>query len=102
MPSLFTSLFCKTASCPTSQELLDYRRSIVSAMTLARIESHLESCDFCSAELQLLTRYHSEAEKYSFAEMPAQLRRLAEDLLRRSTVPLQGFPEFVENHQVSH
>ena len=100
-PSLAT-VFCKTAECPTSQALLAYRRSFMAPTNMAYIETHLASCDFCSAELQLLTRYRSEAEKYSFAEMPAQLRRLAEDLLKRSTVPFREFAELAENHRVSH
>ena len=69
---------------------------------LALIEGHLASCDFCSAELQLLSRYRSEAEEYSFVEMPAQLRRLAEALLKRSTAPFKGLPELAEHHQLSH
>jgi hypothetical protein len=68
----------------------------------AGVERHLASCDFCSAELQLLTCCRSEAEEYSFAEMPAQIRRLAEDLLERSAVSFPGFAELAENPQVSH
>jgi len=102
MSSTFTSLFCKTAACPTSQALLAYRRSRLSPKELALIESHVGSCDFCSAELQLLARYRCEAEDYSFAEMPIQLRRLAEALLNRSTAPFKGFAELVEHRQLSH
>ncbi len=102
MPSSFASLFCKTAGCPTSQALLAYRRSLLIPQDYDCIESHLASCDFCSAELQLLTCYRSEAEEYSFAEMPGQLRRVAEDLLKRSTEPFRGFAELGENRQLSH
>ena len=102
MSSSFASLFRKSVGCPTSQALLAYRRSLMTSDELVYIESHLESCDFCSAELQLLTRYRSEAEEYSFAEMPAQLRRLAEDLLTRSTAPFKGFDELAENRQAFH
>lgn len=102
MPSSFASLFCKTAGCPTSQALLAYRRSRLIPEDYDCIEGHLASCDFCSAELQLLTRYRSDAEEYSCAEMPAQLRRLAEDLLKRTTEPFRGFAELGENRQLSH
>ena len=102
MPSSFASLFCKTAGCPTSQALLAFYRSLLIPEDHDCIESHLASCDFCSAELQLLTRYRSEAEQYSFAEMPAQLRRLAEDLLKGSTEPFRGFAELGENRHLSH
>jgi len=102
MPSTFASLFRKTAGCPTSQALLAYRRSLMRSNQLVYIENHLGSCDFCSAELQLLTRYRNEAEEYSFAEMPVQLRRLAEDLLTRSTEPFKGFAELAGNPHASH
>ena len=102
MSRSIATLFCKTAECPTSQVLLAYRRSLTTSTNLAYIETHLACCDFCSAELQLLTRYRSEAEKYSFAEMPAQLRRLAENLLKRSSAPFRGLGELAENHHVSH
>jgi hypothetical protein len=97
MPSSFASLFRKTAGCPTSQALLAYHRCLLVPEDCDYIEPHLASCDFCSAELQLLTRFRSETEEYSFAEMPAQLRRLAEDLLKRSTEPFRGFAELGEN-----
>ena len=102
MSSSLASRFRKTTECPTSQALLAYRGSPTSSDELAFIESHLAGCDFCSAEIQLLTRYRSETEEYSFAEMPAQLQRLAEDLLTRSTAPLKRVAELAENRQVFH
>jgi hypothetical protein len=102
MPSSFISLFCKTARCPTSQALLAYHRLDLATKDRAWIKSHLASCDFCSAELQLLTRYRSDAEEYSFVEMPTRLRRLAEDLLKSSTATIRGFAELGESHQLSH
>ncbi len=103
MSSSFASLFRKTVGCPTSQALLAYRRSLMTSNELVYIESHLASCDFCSAELQLLRRFRCEAaEEYSFAEMPTQLRRLAEDLLTRSTAPFKGFVKLAENPQAFH
>lgn len=102
MTSTLTSLFRKTAACPTSRALLAFRGSLLDTEGLAQIESHLACCDFCSAELQLLSRYRSEVEEYSFVEMPAQLRRLAESLLKRRTVPFKGLPDFAEHQQLSH
>jgi anti-sigma factor RsiW len=98
----FTNLFCKTAECPTSHTLLAFRGSLMSPKEFAFVESHLASCDFCSAELQLLSRHRCDAEEYSFAEMPAQLRRLAETLLKRSAMPFKGLLELAELHQLSH
>jgi hypothetical protein len=102
MPSLIVSLFCKTARCPTSQALLAYHRSPLPTKGPVYIKDHLASCDFCSAELQLLTQYCNDVEEYSFAEMPAQLRRLAEDLLKTGTATIRGFAELGESRQLLH
>ena len=102
MPSSLVSLFCKTVCCPTSQALLAYQCLAPANTDRTYIENHLGYCDFCSAELQLLTRHRSEAEEYSFVEMPAQFRRLAEDLLKRSNTTIRGFAELGENRQLSH
>ena len=102
MPSSLTDLFCKTARCPTSQALLAYHRLDLTTKDHASIKTHLTSCDFCGAELQLLNRYCGHAEEYSFVEMPAQLRRLAEDLLKNSAAATRGFVGLGERRQLSH
>ena len=102
MPSLLVSLFCKTVCCPTSQALLAYHRLAPANGDHAYIETHLAYCDFCSAELQLLSRYRSDTEEYSFVEMPAEFRQLAEDLLKRSDATIRGFAELGENRHLSH
>lgn len=76
--------FCKTANCPSSETLLRYRRHRIPIAERAAINIHLRDCDFCSAELQLLTRHRSFSEEDRVAEMPGQLRRLAEDFLNGS------------------
>jgi len=81
MPSSIANQFYKGAACPASQALLAYHQARLLAAQMERIESHLASCDFCNAELQLLARFDNSLEEYSFSEMPAQLRRLAESLL---------------------
>jgi anti-sigma factor RsiW len=102
MPSPIVSLFCKTAECPTSQALLAYHRSELAAERDVHIKDHLAACDFCNAELQLLTQYRSDVEAYSFVEMPSQLRRLAQDLLKTSTATMRGFAEIGESRQLLH
>ena len=78
--------FCKTARCPSSQALLRYDRHHLPIAGRVEIEIHLRGCDFCNAELQLLMRHHNRVEEYRLVEMPGQLRKLAEDLLTRSTI----------------
>ena len=73
--------FCKTARCPSSEMLLRYRRRHVTITERLSTEKHLRECDFCSAELQLLQRHQVEVEEPRVAEMPSNLRRLAENFL---------------------
>lgn len=99
MAASLMSVFRKRISCPSSHTLLVFRRSYLGYPENAYVETHLASCDFCNAELQLLTLHRNESEEYTFAEMPSQLRRLAQSLLRRSSVPFKAFVKLRENHQ---
>jgi hypothetical protein len=82
--------FCKTTRCPSSHTLLRYRRHRLPIAQRAEIEIHLRVCDFCNAELQLLTRHRNYLEDSRVVEMPGQLRELAENLL--SSGPIQFAP----------
>ena len=95
MSSSFATLFCKRASCPSSQSLLAYNRTLLGLHQTLEIEAHLAACDFCNAELQLLTRHYDSVDEDQVAEMPAQLRRLAESLLNRGAARV--LPELEEN-----
>jgi len=99
MPSAFVSLFHKKVGCPSSQDLLEYDQPRLASARSRRIKAHLAYCDFCNAELQLLTRHRNTNDEYSFAEMPAQLRRLAERLLNSSVVPFHARQRFEENRR---
>jgi len=81
MPLPFTNLFFKSASCPPSERLLTYGLRGLPSNQMKQVTSHLGYCDFCNAELQLLTRYRNNDEESGYTEMPSQLRRLAERLL---------------------
>ncbi len=99
MASAFVSLFHKKVGCPSSQSLLEYDQSRFASAHSVRIEAHLAYCDFCNAELQLLTRHQDTQDEYSFAEMPAQLRSLAERLLNSSVVPFHALQRLEENRR---
>ena len=46
------------------------------------IAAHTEACEFCGAELQLLTEHApTEVEEFTLVDIPSNLRRLAESLL---------------------
>ena len=64
-------------------------------------EKHLRQCDFCSAELQLLKRHQFEAEEPELAEMPSQLRRLAEHLFGKSS-ELSQMSSLIVRSSLSH
>jgi hypothetical protein len=82
--------------------LLAYHPLDLATKDHVSIETHLTCCDFCGAELHLLNRYRGDAEEYSFVEMPSQLRRLAEDLLKNSATTIRGFAELGERRLLSH
>src|SRR6266496_3883440 len=94
-----STLFFKSAGCPSSERLLKFQNRALLPKQMRQTKSHLAYCEFCSAELQLLMRYQTGEEESSLAEMPLQLRRLAERLLKsriayspqpRSLDPLSG------------
>jgi hypothetical protein len=99
MAPTFTTLFHKKVRCPSSQDLLDYDQACLASGHSLRIEAHLVDCDFCNAELQLLNRHRNTQDEYSFAEMPLQLRGLAERLLQSSATPFHALRRLEENRR---
>src|SRR6266545_8293941 len=93
--------FRKTAECPSSQTLLSYHRYRLAITDRMSIQIHLSRCDFCNAELQLLMRHRVEVGESSCANMPAQLRELAEKLLTKNSGALALLTDFSERHQLS-
>jgi hypothetical protein len=83
MPSTSTARFRKLRTCPQTETLLTFSQSTHAAARRGRVAEHVESCDFCGAEVQMLTRHAPAAGTLSLAghAMPAHLRRLAEDVL---------------------
>ena len=82
MSSMTVSGFCKQVACPSAEILLQYHLTRLGFDEKAWVISHLEACDFCCAELQLLASHPAQDE--SFAEtldVPLPLRRLAEAIL---------------------
>ena len=85
MVSSGVGTFTKQAACPSSKLLLDYCLTRLAPELNKLVEWHLEACDFCWAEVQLL-KLDSPSEK-EFSRTPAipmNLRVLAEALLRES------------------
>lgn len=77
-----TAAFCKLKSCPPAETLLLFRDATFAGEAGGRVAAHLSECDFCAAELQLLSRFApSGPPQVRPAKMPWALYRLAKDLL---------------------
>jgi hypothetical protein len=86
MRSLSTATFCKHRTCPSSQALLRYHHATLSREAIQSVSTHLSSCDFCDAELSLLSKFPPKGAPASQPpRMPWHLYRLAKGLLTLST-----------------
>lgn len=82
MRSCSTTTFCKLRACPSSGALLRYHDATLTREADRVVADHLSSCDFCGAELQLLSKFPpKDAPSSQPARMPWHLYRLAKDLL---------------------
>ncbi|HEY0077664.1 MAG TPA: hypothetical protein VGB73_03390 [Pyrinomonadaceae bacterium] len=97
MRSLSTAEFRKTKVCPSAQILLLYQEASLTETRRRRVAAHLSGCDFCGAEMQLLSTHRpsmaTQAAASELRPIPAALRRLAEDLLSHPVRALAIFAE---------
>jgi hypothetical protein len=80
MPSSMTAWFRKLRTCPRTETLLTFSAGVHRGELIAE---HVESCDFCGAEVQLLSRHAPPPAALPFAALalPEPLRQLAQDIL---------------------
>ena len=83
MRSASATVFCKQKTCPATEQLWLFAETSLTQEAEVEIGEHLAACDFCSAEVQLLSRHTPVAIHYCPApgEIPAHMRRLVEDLM---------------------
>lgn len=75
--------FLKREDCPSSFELVAFQKGELSRPRGVEIRRHLESCDFCDAEVEFYEHYPlEEAAIETPSEIPAPLYELAEALLK--------------------
>lgn len=86
MRTTSVTVFCKQAACPSAETLLSFQAQEFGCEEAEWITEHLCQCEFCGAELQLLSEHKAEEEEYRATEIPAPLRSLAEALLGRATL----------------
>lgn len=81
MRSLNMIAFYKSACCPASQDLLAFEKGEVFKNESDEINRHLESCEFCTAEIEFYAHFPQCEEIVASAEIPPPLYQLAEALL---------------------
>ena len=84
------SAFAKKRCCPSSDILLSYQRLDLSSEQTPRITSHLATCDFCAAELQLLSKYPPATEPCERTVIPPDLGGLAATLLTKDNLKTEA------------
>ncbi len=73
--------FCKNADCPASQDLLAFQSGGISGKTREEIDGHLETCEFCAAEVEFYAHYPQAEDSVAKVEIPLPLYELAKALL---------------------
>ncbi len=74
--------FHKHTSCPSSQDLLNFKDNEVTTGQAKIIREHLTVCDFCGAETEFYMHCPRVGdEQIKVTEIPAPLYELAEALL---------------------
>jgi len=84
MTSSGVASFTKQAACPSSQILLKYRHNTLAPELTQLVAWHLEECDFCWSEMNLLHHHNHSSpakEENRPPSIPVNLRVLAEALL---------------------
>lgn len=95
-----TITFRKKADCPSAETLCSYGSARLAVDLKAQVTSHLADCDFCGAELQLLTKHPpSPVVDYKFVGIPSHLRQLAQALLSNRLLRMESFIEAVHDKE---
>ena len=81
MLSLKMFTFCKNANCPSSQELLAFQKNETAEIEAREIIDHLDSCEFCTAEVEFYAHFPQNEEAVLSSDIPLPLFELAEALL---------------------
>lgn len=91
--------FCKTRGCPSTDTLLAYSAEKTGDVETAIISGHLFECEFCGAELELLTKHPPGEPSLTVLEIPLQLLQLAEILLQSRQPEFQLLQVFLHDNR---
>lgn len=73
--------FNKNVNCPASQDLLAFEKGETTFAENTEILCHLESCEFCAAEVEFYAHFVPSEETVASVDIPLPLYQLAEALL---------------------
>ncbi len=73
--------FYKNVNCPASQDLLAFQKGETTRLENDDIVRHLESCEFCAAEVEFYAHFPQSEEYVASVDIPLPLYQLAEALL---------------------
>lgn len=73
--------FNKNVNCPVSQDLLAFEKGETTLAENTEILRHLESCEFCAAEVEFYAHVALHEESVVSVDIPLPLYQLAEALL---------------------
>jgi hypothetical protein len=73
--------FRKKVFCPSSETILEYIEESMSTPSRQRIRRHIESCDFCGAELYFLSRHRLLDGPFLSSPISSQVRVIVENVL---------------------
>lgn len=99
MRSSSTARFRKLRSCPSTEALLLHGLTPSTGGRRDSVAAHLSACDFCGAEMQLLSHFPpptTNALPFVAPEIPHALLRLAEDLMDEPTLQRARFAESIQ------
>lgn len=93
--------FCKNEDCPSSHELLGYQNGDLPRSRSSEIRKHMNTCEFCSAEVEFYSHYPPDEGSNEITEIPAPLYELAEALLKnRQTDSSSLYSLFDEKNEI--
>lgn len=99
MKASSVNVFRKTMACPSSTLLLSYRANCLAPEVEGLVNRHLDTCDFCQAEVALLEHHSPRPKGVGKApDLPINLRILAESLLSQSRTFRQAFKKRDARH----
>ncbi|MDQ3181483.1 MAG: hypothetical protein M3Q33_13305 [Acidobacteriota bacterium] len=92
--------FCKSAICPSSQDLLAFQNGESSVGERERVKAHFAVCEFCTSEVEFYAHYPQSEEMVAAVEIPIPLYELAQALLNNRQIHFSVFNQLFNENEV--